>query len=136
MILSTFAYLSMRFFGKLNTIDNQSLMLIAFFATAVYIAIRRLLLGLSAFVLPVRESIQFYVFNLKLLNNVLVVALLPFLILVAFANEMLAYFSYYTILLIILAFVLYLIRRGSIIGKDFIMFHKFHFLSNISTFKL
>jgi len=136
LILSTFAYLSMRFFGKLNTIDNQSLMLIAFFATAVYIAIRRLLLGLSAFVLPVRESIQFYVFNLKLLNNVLVVALLPFLILVAFANEMLAYFSYYTILLIILAFVLYLIRRGSIIGKDFIMFHKFHFFLYLCTFEI
>jgi len=136
LIFSTFAYLSMRFFNKLNTIDNQSLMLIVFGATAVYIAIRRLLLGASAIVLPVSENIRFYIFNLKILNNVLVVALLPFLILLAFANDMLAYLAYYAILLIIFVFTLYLIRRASIIGKDFITFHKFHFFLYLCTFEI
>ncbi|MGB1205400.1 MAG: DUF4271 domain-containing protein [Chitinophagales bacterium] len=136
LVLSTFVYLSMRFFNKLHTVDNQQLMLIIFFATAVYIAIRRLLLGFSAFILPVKESIQFYIFNLKLLNNMLVVVLLPFLILLAFANDTLAYFAYYTILLILFAFILYLLRRGSIIGKDYIIFHKFHFFLYLCTFEI
>ena len=101
LILSTFAYLNIRFFNKLNSIDNQSLMLIVFFATAAYIAIRRFLLALSAFVLPVSENIRFYIFNLKLLNNVLVLALLPFLILLAFPHDMLAHFAYYGNLIIV-----------------------------------
>ncbi len=136
LVFSTLGYLLLRYFGLLNHFNNIQLLLFVMAVIGVYVFLRNVVLAGIANILPIGDTIHFYIFNLKIVNSVLVTFMLPVLIVMAFAQPWLAQIGLYFMLFLLLLSAAYIVQRGFSIGKEFITFHKFHFFLYLCTFEI
>ena len=103
-----------------------------------YLGLRYVGLQLLGFIfLPLYEFIQFYYFNLKLINVWLALLLLPMACVAAFSeSSMMTQIALYTLGGLMGLGLLYGIYRGWQIGKDFLLSYKFHFLLYLCAFEI
>lgn len=136
LTLGILTFLLLRYFNKLPDISHEWLLLGIIVFVSLYLLIRQFLWNMASFILPVREVIQFYLYNQKVVFVMLSICLLPLLMLVAFSYTNLAQIAVYFSLVLILIFISYLAYRGIIISKKIITFHKFHFIVYLCTLEI
>ncbi len=108
--------------GNLTTLGIYTLCI-----ASIYI-IKHLLLKVIGGIFPIDKETGNYSFTIVIFNIVLGIALVPFLILIAFGpQDYIIYLIYAAFGLIVFTF-LFRCLRGIFIANHFIAFHKFHFL--------
>lgn len=102
----------------------------------LFIAKRIALLFLANIALPTQEVIYFYLFNRDIIINTTAIVLLPLPIIAAFAKPDIAQWAWLVALVIVCLSFVYSYYRGFLIVKDFVWYHKFHFLLYLCAFEI
>lgn len=136
LITSLLAYLTIKYFNKLPNLSNHAILLVTTIITTLYILGRRVLLRGAAVVLPLPETIKFYLFNLKILNTIIVLTLLLPLIAFAFAPEPFKTGALVIVLSLLMLLLISLIYRGVVIAEKIVSLYKFHFFLYLCSFEL
>lgn len=131
-----FAYLGVDYFGKLQHTNNYLLMAALAVAVGGYLSLRRLMLRFIAFILPLSEVIYFYLFNLRIINIALSVALLPLLLLMAFGAPLIEKTALYMAIATTGVSLVFIVFRGLTIVKEFVWRYKFHFFLYLCTLEI
>lgn len=131
-----FAYLGVDYFGKFQHADNYLLMSALAVAIGGYLSLRRLMLRFIAFILPLSEVIYFYLFNLRIINIALSVALLPLLLLMAFGVPLIEKTALYMAIATTGISLIFIVFRGLTIVKEFVWRYKFHFFLYLCTLEI
>lgn len=126
-VLGLFVYLAVTFFDLLTQTNDFLLLSGLIIGVGAYLFFHRLVLLFLAFILPLSESINFFLFNTKLLNIVFCFFLFPVLLFLAFGSYWVQSASLYLSLVILFLFIGFLFYRGVSIVKEFIWQYKFHF---------
>ncbi len=85
-------------------------------------------LKILSYILPIDSLINFYLFNVFLINAVLAMVLLPVVVLIAFSRPLVSELAIVVLISLLVAAVFYRLYRGMQIGRDKILGHKFHFI--------
>lgn len=136
LIWALLCFWVLRYLGKLETYSTAWLLLVCIAIVGIYLSIRRLMWNWAATILPVQETIRFFLFNVRIVNIILSIALLPLLLLAAFATKSIATIALYICFATCLLLMGYLYYRGAIISRRFIMLYKFHFIVYLCTFEI
>ena len=91
---------------------------------------------LGTIALPMHPVVDFYLFNRDIILNTTAVALLPLLVVAAFASPDLGLWAWLSGIVILLLAFAYSYYRGLLVVKDFVLYHKFHFLLYLCTFEI
>lgn len=97
---------------------------------------RGVLYLLGTIALPMHPVVDFYLFNRDIILNTTAVALLPLLVVAAFALPDLGVWAWLSGIVILLLAFAYSYYRGLLVVKDFVLYHKFHFLLYLCTFEI
>ncbi len=136
LIYSLLAYLAVRYFGKLPHIGDMSLAGIILVSMLGISLSRYWAYRITAYILPVEKTLLFYLFNIRIINYALGMVLIPFLFILAFADNMYLEGTIWGILIVVWTFVLYRCYRGLLIGEQIMKFNKFHFFIYLCTFEI
>ncbi len=136
LVFSMFVYLLLRYFGKLSYLGDAQLMLLVVVGVSLVVGLRYLTLYAISKVLPVQETIQFYLFNLKIVNIILSILLLPVLFLMAFSYPFLKGILVYLGIGLTVGVLIYGYYRGVSVSKKVVAFHKFHFFVYLCTLEI
>ncbi len=104
--------------------------------TAFILIGKKILLKMVSFILPLKEILNFHLFNSDLGLYMFSLILIPLLFIIAFAPAQFASIAIYLSFVILLVYVLYRVQRGIMTGGSIIAFHKFHFFVYLCTFEI
>jgi len=98
--------------------------------------LKHLVLSVIAYVFPVEKEMRLYNFMILAFNIILGIALVPINLIVAYSPEKATHTTVIALLFIIGSFYLFRHLRGLMIGNNYLVFHKFHFLLYICTVEI
>ncbi len=126
-IFGLFVYLTATFFGKMTQVNDLLLLGVLVTGVGIYLVLHRIILVFLAIILPISESIHFFLFNTRMINVVFSIFLLPVLLFLAFGSIWIQTIALYMSGLNIILFIGFIYYRGISIVKEFIWTYKFHF---------
>lgn len=133
---SILGFLTIRYLGRLPNIADGWLMLLILGFVATSLAGRYLMLRLAALILPAKETILFYLFNLRIINSMISLLLAPLLIIIAFSAPPFVEIGLITAGILIGSLLIYNYYRGLIVGEEAVKMRKFHFFIYLCTFEI
>lgn len=136
LIYTLLAFLSLRYFGKMQHIGDMSLVGIALAAVLAVGLSRYWAYRVAAYILPIEKTLLFYLFNIRILNYVMSAALVPLLLILAFADNAFLEGTIWLIFIVIISFGIYRCYRGILIGEETMKYNKFHFFVYLCTFEI
>lgn len=123
-----FIYLSTLSF-KVSIVPNQGLsLLLCIIAVGSFYLLKHLLLKAMSVIFPFKKEINQYHFLIGIFNQMIGLALIPIVVLVAFAPDNIKLFAIYSGLAVIAIIMINRLIRSVIIASKFIAFHKFHLI--------
>ncbi|MGB0931030.1 MAG: DUF4271 domain-containing protein [Chitinophagales bacterium] len=136
LIYTVLVFLSLRYFGKIKNIGDIGLASIIL-ATVLLVSLSRYWsYRIAANILPIKKTLLFYLFNIRILNYVMGAALVPLLLILAFADNIYLQGTIWLIVLVISSFTIYRCYRGFLIGEQVMRLSKFHFFVYLCTFEI
>ncbi|MFK7907520.1 MAG: DUF4271 domain-containing protein [Chitinophagales bacterium] len=136
LIYSLLGFLSVRYLGKLEHINDIGLSGLVLGAVLLVSLSRYWFYRIAAYILPIEKTLLFYLFNMRIVNYVLAMVLIPLLLIFAFADNIYLQGTILLIGVVILSFVLYRCYRGFLIGGKVMVLNKFHFFVYLCTFEI
>ncbi|MEZ4887591.1 MAG: DUF4271 domain-containing protein [Chitinophagales bacterium] len=133
---SLLTFLSLRYFGKMQHLDDISLAVIILIAVSVLGLFRYWAYRIIAYILPIEKTLLFYLFNIRIVNYVLGVVLIPLLLIFAFADNIYMQGTIWVIFIVFMSFTMYRCYRGLLIGEEVMILNKFHFFVYLCTFEI
>jgi hypothetical protein len=98
--------------------------------------LKHILLKIVGAIFPIEKELGTYSFTIIVFQIILGIALLPFMIFIAYGTEELIPYAIYGAFIMIGIFYIYRSLRGLFIGNRFLAYHKFHFLLYICTVEI
>ncbi len=95
--------------------------------------LRYFFLKVAASVFPFRQELNFYNFNIFLVNKIMGIVLIPFLIILSFAPAGMMKLGIYASLIVVFILLSFSYVKGFLIGKDYLVYNKFHFFVYLCT---
>ena len=114
-------------FNLFQSFGSFTLFIFSIAAIIAVYTVKHLLLKIQSAILPFSNEISFFSYNIALVNRSLGLLLMPFIIMMLYSFDFIAELSMKISFLIILLVVLYVYRKGFIIGRQYLRFYKFHF---------
>jgi len=111
------------------------LIIFAFFIAFAYSA-KMILLKITGYVLNIDKPVASYIFNIFLMNNILGIALLPLVIIIAYVSTPHTYIVFWTALLIVCSTFCYRLIRGIAIGMTIPKFSVFYLFLYLCAFEI
>ncbi|MGB1242725.1 MAG: DUF4271 domain-containing protein [Chitinophagales bacterium] len=136
LIYSLLGFLSVRYLEKLEHISDIGLSSLVLGAVLLVSLSRYWFYRIAAYILPIEKTLLFYLFNMRIVNYVLTIVLIPLLLIFAFADNIYLQGTILLITLVIISFVLYRCYRGFLIGGKVMILNKFHFFVYLCTFEI
>ena len=136
LIYSLLCFLSLRYFGRLNHIGDTALIGLILLAVLAVSLSRYWSYRIAAYILPIEKTLLFYLFNMRIINYVLGIVLIPLLLIFAFADNIYLNGTIWLIIIVVLFFVVYRCYRGLLIGEEIMALNKFHFFIYLCTFEI
>ncbi len=136
LVYTLLIFLSLRYFGKLEGVGDMSLIGIVLGVVLAVGLSRYWAYRMAAYILPIEKTLMFYLFNIRILNYVMSGALIPFLLILAFADNIFLQGTIWLIFFVILSFAIYRCYRGFLIGEEVMKVSKFHFFVYLCTFEI
>ncbi len=136
LVLGMSLYLLYNHFAVLSPFSVPMTLLLCCGVVFLFYFGRLGLLKLLSYILPLEGIINFYLFNIFLINAVLAVVLLPLAIVITFSRPLIAQVGLILLMSLLCAAVFYRLFRGLQIGREKILGHKFHFILYLCTLEI
>lgn len=134
--MGLFAFLSIRFFGKLPQVQDWLLLPATLIIAGILVIIRRAALYFTGAILPITATAQFYLFNNRIISLYFAVLMLPILLLLSFGSYTSALWAFYLCLATWASMFVFMLYRGFTIVKELWIHYKFHFLLYLCTLEI
>ncbi len=102
----------------------------------VLLSIRYSLLKIAASLFPFKKEINFYHFNELQINRLTGLLILPLAIVIAFSPAPVSSYALYLSIVLLAVMLLFRYLRGFVIGSEYFIRYKFHFLIYICTLEI
>jgi hypothetical protein len=129
-----FIFLVTRFFAP-QQFNHFPYLLVCLLISASIFLTKHVLLGLTAWLYPVGESIGRYNFMMIIFNCILGLFLVPFNLLIAFSSDLRGFMVFWSLGLVAI-FYIYRTFRASSIGFKYLIEDQFHFLLYLCTVEI
>lgn len=136
LIYTLLIFLSIRYFGRIDHIGDIGLASIVLAGVLMVGLSRYWSYRIAAHILPIKNTLLFYLFNIRIINYVMGIVLIPLLLILAFADNLYLQGTIWAILLVVLFFTVYRCYRGLLIGEQVMALSKFHFFVYLCTFEI
>lgn len=137
LIFGSIIFLSLQNLAIAVPLPDTLCLVACFLGIGILFFLKRMSLRLlSVIALPTHEVINFYLFNRDIIVNTAATALLPFSVIAAFARPELAQWAWLVSVVVMGLTFVYSYYRGLQVVKDFVWYHKFHFLLYLCTFEI
>lgn len=122
-----FLFLLCKNFGVEIASSNMASLSLCIGGVAAFFTVKHTLLQIVKFVFPVEKEAATYSFTIVVFNIVLGIALVPLILLMAYAPGYITNMTIYATLALIGGAILFRSLRGLFIANRFFAWHKFHF---------
>ncbi|HRI29659.1 MAG TPA: DUF4271 domain-containing protein [Chitinophagales bacterium] len=134
--MGLFAFLSIRFFGKLPQVQDWILLPATLSTVGILIMFRRVVIQITGTILPVAAVAQFYLFNNRIISLYFAVLMLPILLLLSFGSYTPALWAFNLCLATLCIMCIFILYRGFTIVKEMWIHYKFHFFLYLCTLEI
>ena len=122
---------------KISLLNSPILSILACMSgLAGFYLIKHLILKMISGIFPFKKEIHEYHFTLGVFNQIIGLALIPFVTIVAFAPQNIKLFAIYAAYLVIAIILTQRLFRSILISQKFIAFHNFHFIVYLCTVEI
>lgn len=127
LTFSMTCYILLNYFEQWTGYPDYLAILICLVVVGGFLILKYVVLRLIAFILPLKLTLDWYIFNTLIHNCVMSFALLPIIMIVGFAETSYANTAIVLFIALVIFTFAYRLYIGAVIGKEFLLFHKFHF---------
>lgn len=131
-----FLFLVCRHFGYTIAKTNFSSLLLCIGGITLFFVIKHLLLQIIKFVFPVSKEVSTYSFTIMVFNIIVGIALVPSVLLTAYAPASAVKVIIYGTLILIVGVLAFRSLRGLFIASRFFAWNKFHFFLYLCTVEI
>jgi hypothetical protein len=132
----TFVFVVLKHFGISLSGSNLIGLSMCIGGISLIFILKHILLKIVGAIFPIEKELGTYSFTIIVFQIILGIALLPFMIFIAYGTEELIPYAIYGAFIMIGIFYIYRSLRGLFIGNRFLAYHKFHFLLYICTVEI
>lgn len=132
----TFTFVVLKHFKMELSANNLTGLFMCVGGIALIFLAKHILLKVVSGIFPVSKEIGTYSFTIIIFNIILGIALIPFIIFIAYGTEELIPYAIYGAFGLVVAVYIFRTLRGLFIGNRFLAYHKFHFLLYICTVEI